>query len=44
VTLRLPDREVQGIARGIDPGGELRVEVDGVLRTFSAGEVSLRVR
>jgi BirA family biotin operon repressor/biotin-[acetyl-CoA-carboxylase] ligase len=44
VTLRLPDRELHGIARGIDPGGELRVEVDGVLRTFSAGEVSLRVR
>ena len=44
VTLRLPDREVHGIARGIDAGGELRVEVDGVLRTFSAGEVSLRVR
>lgn len=44
VTLRLPDREVHGIARGIEPDGELRVEVDGVLRSFAAGEVSLRVR
>ena len=44
VTVRLAEREVHGIARGIDGTGELKVEVDGQLRVFSAGEVSLRVQ
>lgn len=49
---RLADRAVsihlaegvveQGIARGIDDDGALRVEINGSLRTFHSGEVSIR--
>ncbi len=44
VTIRFAEREVHGIARGIDHTGELKVDVDGLARVFSAGEVSLRVQ
>ena len=44
VTIRLAAREIHGIARGIDERGELRVEIDGVVQVFSAGEVSLRMQ
>jgi len=33
---------VFGIARGVEPDGTLRVEVDGCTRRFSSGDVSLR--
>lgn len=34
--------DVAGIARGIDAGGGLQLEVDGLLRSVIAGDVSLR--
>lgn len=37
------NRELQGIARGVDEQGALRVEVFGELRSLHAGEVSLRL-
>lgn len=37
--LRLPDGSVHGIARGVDAGGRLLLEVDGAICPFSAGEV-----
>lgn len=37
------NRELQGIARGVDEQGALRVEVLGELRSLHAGEVSLRL-
>jgi len=36
------ERSLEGIARGADPGGALRVEVDGHIERFFSGEVSLR--
>lgn len=36
------NRELQGIARGVDEQGALRVEVMGEMRSLHAGEVSLR--
>ena len=42
VSLRGVDREVRGIAEGLDENGHLRVRLaDGTLETFSAGEVTL---
>jgi BirA family biotin operon repressor/biotin-[acetyl-CoA-carboxylase] ligase len=37
------NRELQGIARGVDEQGALQVEVLGELRSLHAGEVSLRL-
>lgn len=37
------NRELQGIARGVDEQGALRIEILGELRTLHAGEVSLRL-
>ena len=37
------NRELQGIARGVDEQGALKVEVLGELRSLHAGEVSLRL-
>jgi BirA family transcriptional regulator, biotin operon repressor / biotin---[acetyl-CoA-carboxylase] ligase len=34
---------IAGIARGIDPDGALRVETDGRIKRYVAGEVSLRL-
>ena len=42
VTLSLVNRSVQGIACGVDERGALMVEVDGVVQSFSGGEISLR--
>lgn len=42
VTLSLPDEQLAGICRGIAADGELLLEVAGVLRSFSYGEVSMR--
>jgi BirA family biotin operon repressor/biotin-[acetyl-CoA-carboxylase] ligase len=36
------DRSVDGIARGIDPSGALRAELDGRVERFFSGEASLR--
>ena len=37
-----PQGKCLGIARGVDEGGELLVEVDGVIERFVSAEVSLR--
>jgi BirA family biotin operon repressor/biotin-[acetyl-CoA-carboxylase] ligase len=42
VELHFPDRVQQGIARGIDNTGALLMESDGVVKSYHAGEVSLR--
>jgi BirA family biotin operon repressor/biotin-[acetyl-CoA-carboxylase] ligase len=34
---------IAGIERGVNARGELRVDVDGVIRTVNAGELSLRL-
>ncbi|MEJ2346446.1 MAG: bifunctional biotin--[acetyl-CoA-carboxylase] ligase/biotin operon repressor BirA [Gammaproteobacteria bacterium] len=44
VELRLPDRAVTGIARGVDGQGALLLEHAGTVEPFSSGEVSLRLR
>jgi len=40
--LHLGNETVTGIVRGVGDGGDLLLELDGQLRSFSAGEVSLR--
>ena len=42
VDIRLGNGDVQGIAMGIGDDGALRVDIEGVLRAFHAGEVSVR--
>jgi BirA family biotin operon repressor/biotin-[acetyl-CoA-carboxylase] ligase len=42
VRLQLGDREISGIARGVDEQGALRVEQDGKLQRYYSGEISLR--
>lgn len=42
VVLSLPDRQVEGTARGIDGSGALLLEAHGELSVHRAGEVSLR--
>jgi len=42
VVLSLIDETVEGIARGVDHTGALRLEIDGEIKIFSGGEVSLR--
>jgi len=42
VTLKTPQHEIVGIARGINEQGALLLEVDGVVQHYHAGEVSLR--
>jgi BirA family biotin operon repressor/biotin-[acetyl-CoA-carboxylase] ligase len=44
VELRLPDRAITGIARGVDDQGALLLEHAGTLEPFASGEVSLRLR
>jgi BirA family biotin operon repressor/biotin-[acetyl-CoA-carboxylase] ligase len=44
VELRLPDRAVSGVARGIDESGALLLDVGGTVGRFAAGEVSLRLQ
>jgi BirA family biotin operon repressor/biotin-[acetyl-CoA-carboxylase] ligase len=41
-TLLLGDERLSGSVRGVTQSGELELLVDGQIRTFSAGEVSLR--
>lgn len=42
VTLLLPGEQVRGVCRGIASDGELLLEIDGAIRSYSYGEVSLR--
>lgn len=42
VTLSLMGKVVEGIARGVDNTGALRLEIAGDIKVFSGGEVSLR--
>ncbi|MBY4841371.1 bifunctional biotin--[acetyl-CoA-carboxylase] ligase/biotin operon repressor BirA [Pantoea sp. DY-15] len=42
VKLLIGDREVYGIARGIDKQGGLLLEQDGVVKSWVGGEISLR--
>ncbi|WP_172840269.1 bifunctional biotin--[acetyl-CoA-carboxylase] ligase/biotin operon repressor BirA [Solemya pervernicosa gill symbiont] len=43
VSLQLGNKRIDGIARGIDSLGSIRIESDGVVRSYASGEVSLRV-
>jgi len=43
VNLILPNRTLQGVAQGIDENGALQILIEGKLRRFSSGEVSVRV-
>jgi BirA family biotin operon repressor/biotin-[acetyl-CoA-carboxylase] ligase len=42
VEIRLGEQVIRGVQEGITPDGALRLRVDGVIRAFRAGEVSLR--
>lgn len=42
VKLLIGDREIHGIERGIDPQGALLLELNGEVKTFIGGEISLR--
>lgn len=42
VQLHGPGGHVEGIARGLAEDGALRIEVDGRIRRFASGEVSVR--
>ena len=42
VTLSLMGQAVEGVARGVDDTGALRLAVAGEIKVFSGGEVSLR--
>ena len=42
VRLLMHDTEIVGIARGVDAGGALKLEVAGTIRLFHSGEISLR--
>jgi BirA family biotin operon repressor/biotin-[acetyl-CoA-carboxylase] ligase len=42
VQLLLSGRRVEGVCRGVDLVGALMVEHDGVVKTYSGGEISLR--
>jgi len=43
VEIRLADQSFSGIYAGVTPEGALRLDTDGGIRTFQAGEVSLRL-
>jgi BirA family biotin operon repressor/biotin-[acetyl-CoA-carboxylase] ligase len=42
VQLLLSGRRIEGVCRGVDLVGALMVEHDGVVKTYSGGEISLR--
>ncbi|MEH6466319.1 MAG: biotin--[acetyl-CoA-carboxylase] ligase, partial [Porticoccus sp.] len=44
VRLLLVSKAKEGVARGVDEAGALRLEVDGEMQIFSGGEISLRGR
>nr|VFJ53639.1 MAG: BirA family transcriptional regulator, biotin operon repressor / biotin-[acetyl-CoA-carboxylase] ligase [Candidatus Kentron sp. DK]VFJ57418.1 MAG: BirA family transcriptional regulator, biotin operon repressor / biotin-[acetyl-CoA-carboxylase] ligase [Candidatus Kentron sp. DK] len=43
VVIKEPDREIHGIARGVDEAGALLLSVDGRIRKILAGDLSLRM-
>ena len=42
IELSTHENSIRGIARGVNPQGQLKMEVGGALRTFYSGEISLR--
>ncbi len=44
ITLRLPDRNIDGVARGVDESGALLVETATGLQSFLGGEISLTLK
>ena len=42
VKLLIGDKEIHGIERGIDQQGALLLEIDGEIKTYIGGEISLR--
>jgi len=44
VNVHLPLVSEVGVARGVDKSGALKVEVSGEIKTFTAGEISIRPR
>ncbi len=44
VVLTAGGEPVEGVVMGVDPSGALRLRVDGAERSFSGGEISLRLR
>jgi BirA family transcriptional regulator, biotin operon repressor / biotin---[acetyl-CoA-carboxylase] ligase len=42
--LILPDKEIEGILKGVDNQGSLLMTVDGQLKSYTSGEVSLRIQ
>jgi BirA family transcriptional regulator, biotin operon repressor / biotin---[acetyl-CoA-carboxylase] ligase len=42
--LILPDKEIEGILNGVDNQGALLMTIDGQQKSFTSGEVSLRVQ
>ena len=42
--LILPGKEIEGILKGVDNQGSLLMNVDGQLKSFTSGEVSLRIQ
>ena len=44
VSLVAGTSRIEGVALGVDGQGGLRLEVDGVEKSFSGGELSLRLR
>jgi BirA family biotin operon repressor/biotin-[acetyl-CoA-carboxylase] ligase len=42
VKLLMVNKSMEGIARGVDKSGGLRLEIDGEIRIVSGGEISLR--
>ena len=44
VTLMIADKPIEGVARGIAANGALRLEIEGEIKEFSGGEISMRIR
>lgn len=42
--LIMPDKQIEGVLKGVDDQGQLLMLVDGVLEKYTAGEISLRVK
>jgi len=42
IALHFPDKQVNGIARGVDETGALLIEKDNQIKSYQSGEVSLR--
>ena len=41
--LILPDKEIEGILKGVDDQGSILMSVSGEIKSYNAGEISLRV-